>query len=281
MHLLRKLRFRLRALFRREQPDREMAGELRLLAYGSMTLAVVVGGGSLLLFAAFLVIGPFTVFRFGTTEPSVLAWDGFLSLLFFVQHSGMVRTTFRTRLAARVPEHFHPAIYAIASGIALTAVVLLWQTSPTVLFAIEGPFRALPRAFTVVALAGFVWGIRALRHFDTFGLAPIKARLRGRNLPAPRFAIGGPYLWVRHPLHACMLALIWSAPDVTADRLLFNVLWTAWIVVGACFEERDLVAGFGERYRRYQDTVPMLVPWRGPVGRRLGRGDSPITASAE
>lgn len=66
-----------------------------------------------------------------------------------------------------------------------------------------------------------------------------------------------------------MLVLIWSTPNLTADRLLFNLLWSIWIVFGARLEEKDLVAEFGESYRYYQETVPMLLPWRGPVGRGL------------
>jgi protein-S-isoprenylcysteine O-methyltransferase Ste14 len=56
---------------------------------------------------------------------------------------------------------------------------------------------------------------------------------------------------------------------MTLDRLHLNVLWTLWIVLGSYLEEKDAVAGFGERYRDYQKTVPMLLPWRGPVGRAL------------
>ena len=71
--------------------------------------------------------------------------------------------------------------------------------------------------------------------------------------------------WVRHPFYACILVFLWSCPDLTADRLVFNVLWTAWIVVGTLLEERDLLAEFGDAYAAYRRQVPMLVPWRGPV----------------
>jgi protein-S-isoprenylcysteine O-methyltransferase Ste14 len=59
-----------------------------------------------------------------------------------------------------------------------------------------------------------------------------------------------------------MMLAIWSYPALQTDRLLFNGLWTVWIVVGAFLEERDLVAEFGETYREYQRQVPMLIPWR-------------------
>jgi protein-S-isoprenylcysteine O-methyltransferase Ste14 len=57
-----------------------------------------------------------------------------------------------------------------------------------------------------------------------------------------------------------MILMIWSCPNLTIDRLLFNVLWTLWIVIGSIFEERDLIAEFGDTYREYQKQVPMLIP---------------------
>jgi protein-S-isoprenylcysteine O-methyltransferase Ste14 len=235
----------------------------RFAAYCVIVLSTVLGGGSLLL------CGAFTIIRFDASEGQVLIWNGFLSLLFFIQHSGMMRAAFRTWLSSTIPRYYHPAIYAIASGIVLTIVVHFWQTSQTVLFRLQGPLQMLPRAISLLAIAGFIWGVYALRTFDAFGRIPIVVHLRGKQLRPPDFVLRGPYLWVRHPLYFFMLVLIWSTPDMTSDRLLLNVLWTVWIVLGSYLEEKDMVAEFGERYRDYQKTVPMLFPWRGPIGRGL------------
>jgi protein-S-isoprenylcysteine O-methyltransferase Ste14 len=241
----------------------------RFAAYSAIVLANVIGGLSLLLFGAFLVAGPFTILHFDVSAAQGLLWDGLLSMLFFIQHSGTVRRSFRAWLSSALPPHYYPAVYAIASGTVLAIVVLLWQTSPTVLFAIQGPFQWLLRAISMLAIAGSMWGIRALRTFDAFGQDSITSRLRGKQQQAPRFVVRGPYCWIRHPLYFFMLVLIWSTPYVTSDRLLFNVLWSCWIVVGSTLEERDLVAEFGETYRRYQKAVPMLLPWKGPAGQGL------------
>ena len=240
-----------------------------LAGYCVIALSTVLGGGSLLLFGAFLITGPFPVLRFDASEAQLLIWNGALSMLFFIQHSGMMRASFRAWLSSAIPRHYHGASYAIASGIVLTIVVLLWQTSQTIVFNIQGPLQMLPRAVSLLAIAGFIWGVRALRTFDAFGRIPIVVHLRGEQLRPPGFVLQGPYLWVRHPLYFFTLVLIWSTPDMTSDRLLFNVLWSFWIVLGSYLEEKDAVAEFGERYRRYQKTVPLLLPWRGPVGRGL------------
>jgi protein-S-isoprenylcysteine O-methyltransferase Ste14 len=234
-----------------------------------MTLAVVIGGGSLLVFGVFLLVRPIPVIHLDASEGQILLWDGLLSILFFIQHSGMIRKSFRNRLAPTIPLHYQPATYAIASGIALAAVVFLWQPSQTVLYQAGGLIRFLARAISVLAIIGFSWGVRALRNFDTFGLVPIKVHLRGTQFRPSNFVVRGPYLWIRHPLYFFMIILIWSAPDVTSDRLLFNILWTLWIIVGSYLEEGDLVAEFGKKYRDYQKTVPMLFPWRLPRSPKL------------
>ncbi len=234
-----------------------------------MVIAIVIGGGSLLLFGVFLAVGPLAIVHFYASEHQLLLWDGFLSLLFFIQHSSMIRRPFRNWLAHFIPLHYYPSSYAIASGIALTAVVLCWQPSQTGIYEVTDLPRLLARVISIAAVMGISWGVRALGHFDTFGLDPIKAYLRGISLRQSDFVVRGPYLWVRHPLYFFTIMLIWSCPDVNSDRLLFNVLWTLWVVLGSYLEEKDLVAEFGEKYLQYQKTVPMLLPWRGPVGRRL------------
>lgn len=32
-----------------------------------------------------------------------------------------------------------------------------------------------------------------------------------------------------------------------------------------CLEETALVEKFGEAYRRYQQTTPAVIPWKGPA----------------
>jgi len=241
----------------------------RFAAYSVIALAYLVGGGSLILFGAFLCGKPFIVIGFDFSETQVLLWDGMLSMLFFIQHSGMIRPSFHVPRWFAMPLHYRSAIYAIASGVVLTAVVLLWQTSPTVLFEIRGTLQLLLSTIFVLAIIGMMWCVWALSPFDLFGQSPIVHSLRGIKRQTPQFVVRGPYFWVRHPLYFFTLVLVWTSPGETTDRWLFNVLWSCWIVVGAYLEERDLVAEFGERYRRYQKAVPMLLPWRGPVGRGM------------
>ncbi len=231
---------------------------LRLL----ICLTLALGGGSLLLFTWFLIFGRPWPIDLVHSEAARLVWDSMLCLLFFVQHSGMVRRSAKERMARYAPAIYHPALYSIASGLVLLALILLWQPASQFLWHLHGAGRWLSVCIAAAAIAGFMWGTRALGEFDPFGIVPLKGILGGACPPPVPFVARGPYRYVRHPLYAFMLVLIWSTPRLSTDQLLFNVLWTMWIILGTRFEERDLLRDFGDTYRAYQLSVPMLLPLR-------------------
>lgn len=232
------------------------------MAYMALVIASVIGGASLLLFGLFLFGYSFTVVELGYEQPGVLMLDSLLCLLFFVQHSTMVRKEIRHRLTLIVPDHFQGVLYTAASGAVLIILVLLWQNSAQTLVSLQGASRWISHGVFFASLLGMWWAMYVLRSFDTFGIQPVLAYIRASNVSTMPLTIRGPYRWVRHPLYFFTLLLIWSRPELTVDRLLFNTLFTVWIVLGTILEERDLVAEFHETYADYQRKVPMLIPWR-------------------
>jgi protein-S-isoprenylcysteine O-methyltransferase Ste14 len=223
-------------------------------------LAYVLGCGPFLLILA----GMFGSVDLHLSTGAALGWDGLLSLAFFLQHSVMVRRPVKAGIARHVPSRYIGPLYAIASGAVLAVVVLFWQRTG-IWFTAAGPLRWIGLALSALAMAGFVWGAASLRGFDLLGTRAIRAHRGGLPAQPAELQIRGAYRWVRHPLYSCVLLLIWADLDQSADRLLFKLLWTAWIVVGAMLEERDLVAEMGSPYREYRRRVPMLIPWRQPA----------------
>lgn len=231
----------------------------KVVDISAMALAILFGVGAVVFFAA-RPLGALSLVHTSWSKPWLLCWDALISSVFFIQHSGMNRQPFRAWLSRRVEPCYQGVIYSVASGVALILVVAAWQTSGTSVVVLHGVGRLLAQCASVVALGIFILSARALLTFDPLGLGPIRAQLRERPFTPSPFVIRGPYRWVRHPLYSCVIVMIWSEPEVTTDRLLFNVLWTAWIVVGTMLEERDLSREFGHDYRTYQERVPMLVP---------------------
>ncbi len=236
----------------------------KIAAYLLLAGAFVLGGISLALFGVFVYLGSFELMPLHLATGTALALDTGLCLAFFAQHSGMVRRSFRERVLAALPVPHRPALYAVASGVMLLVFLVFWQRSDIVIYSAQGPARWILRGIFAAAAIGLVWGLHTLKHLDALGAHTLLRHLREEETRALPLAIRGPYRWVRHPLYFLVLVIIWVCPDVTLDRLLFSVLWSAWIVAGTLLEERDLAAEHGDGYRAYQRAVPMLIPWHVP-----------------
>jgi protein-S-isoprenylcysteine O-methyltransferase Ste14 len=249
-----------------------MRSASRIADYSVITLAVVLGVGSIVLFGW---PGRPTFLPLGLSPRATAWWNALVSFVFVAQHSVMVRRPVRARLAAVLPARYDRAFYAITSGVALAIVAMLLQPPGPPLFVLGGLPRLAVATVGLLALGGFAWGIHVLHAFDLLGVRPIREHLRGEStqaaaVPAGALVVRGPYRWVRHPLYSCVIVLLWANPDMSLDQLVVAAVWTTWIYVGALLEERDLVADFGEAYRQYRSQVPILIPWRGRVAVNLG-----------
>lgn len=93
-----------------------------------------------------------------------------------------------------------------------------------------------------------------------FGMQQIRDYLDEHSISWPEFQTPGFYRYVRHPLMLGFLIAFWVTPRMTVGHLLFATAMTGYILIGLQFEEHDLIQRFGQRYRRYRERVPMLIP---------------------
>ena len=185
-----------------------------------------------------------------------------LLAVFAVQHSVMARPAFKRWWTRIVPEPVERSTYVLFATLALALILWQWRPMPAVVWDVRLPaaVRAIEIVFwlgwTVVFASTFL-----INHFELFGLRQVWSRLTGRAIPAQAFRTPLLYQHVRHPLYLGFLLAFWAAPRMTAGHLLFTLGCTGYILLGIWFEERDLVAQFGDRYRQYREQVSMLVPW--------------------
>ncbi|HEX7250607.1 MAG TPA: isoprenylcysteine carboxylmethyltransferase family protein [Burkholderiales bacterium] len=198
-----------------------------------------------------------------------LVVDLLLLGVFAAQHSVMARRGFKRWWTRIVPPAAARSTYVLFSSLALALILWQWRPIPQpVLWSLQGGAATASWAVFWLGWAILFGSSFMINHFELFGLSQVFSRAAGGEVAAPQFRTPLLYRYVRHPIYFGFLLGFWATPVMTAGHLLFAAGSTAYILVGVWFEERDLVAQFGEQYRRYRRQVSMLIPL--PRGREAG-----------
>jgi protein-S-isoprenylcysteine O-methyltransferase Ste14 len=184
--------------------------------------------------------------------------------LFAVQHSVMARRSFKDWWTRLVPPAVERSTFVLASSLVLA--LLLWQWRP-IPAPIVWSVQSAAAGELISTVFWFGWALLLIssfliNHFELFGLLQVIARMIGREPSEPEFRTPLVYRYVRHPIYLGFLLGFWAAPVMTAGHLLFSIGCTGYILIGIWFEERDLIAQFGDQYHRYRNQVGMLFPSR-------------------
>ena len=231
------------------------------LVYGSTSYLIFLGT---FLYAIGFVSGlivPKTIDSGTATPLKAIIVNLLLLSVFAVQHSGMARRGFKRVLTGVVSPVVERSTYVLCASLALILVFAFWQPVPAVVWSVGNPAASM----AVAALSALGWLIVLystflISHFELFGLKHVLLNFFGRALEPIRFHTPGLYRFVRHPIYLGFIIAFWAAPTMTVGHLLFAFVTTAYIFVGIALEERDLVATFGDEYRRYKERVAMLLP---------------------
>ena len=208
--------------------------------------------GGTLLFAAslsfFLVSYGIT---FAETAPpgataAPIAVNTLLFTLFAVHHSVFARARVRMWVARVVPPALERSVYVWVASMLFIAVCALWQPVPGRAWNVAGPARWL----LVVVQGACVWLIlRSAAALDVLELSGVR-----QLSPEPRtteFRTSGPYGWMRHPIYAGWILLVFCAPTMTMTRFVFAFVSSIYLLIAIPLEERSMLASAGEAYNAY------------------------------
>ena len=187
-----------------------------------------------------------------------------LLTIFALQHSVMARPQFKTWWTTIVPKSVERSTYVLLASLVLALVFWQWRPIPGVVWEVKEPTIATSLLYlgllrwVLVFLSTFM-----INHFELFGLHQVANNLAGKPMPPMKFKTPMLYNVVRHPIYLGFIIFVWATPVMTAGHLLFAGVVTAYIFVGIALEEHDLIAVFGDEYRRYRQRVAMIVPFIG------------------
>lgn len=184
-----------------------------------------------------------------------------LIALFGLQHSVMARPGFKAGWTKVIPPALERSIYCLVTALVLLILFRFWLP-------IEGTVWSIQNEAARVVIWGLFWlgwGILfistwLLNHFELFGLQQAWQNLTGKEPASPAMRTPLFYKVVRHPIYTGFFIAFWATPDMSYGHLLASLGFTIYIMIGIAYEERDLLALFGDQYAEYRKRVGAFIP---------------------
>ena len=148
--------------------------------------------------------------------------------------------------------------YNLFAVISLLPVLALPAILPDQsLYIIPFPWTLLSLAIQGLAVLALLVGLMQTGVWSFIGLEQLLAPPDSRP---PELVVSGLYRRVRHPLYTAGLVFIWFTPIMTWNVLALNLGLSAYLFIGAYFEERKLLREYGQAYQAYRQRTPMFFP---------------------
>lgn len=187
-----------------------------------------------------------------------------LWLLFGLGHSILAAAQVKARLKPLLRAGYRLAynLFAVAH-IALVIGAGWWLLGDGAPFDRAPALRALQIGASLLG-AGVLFA--ALLGYDLgrfAGTAQLRAQALGKFLDDEEpLHLVKLHRYVRHPIYSGGFLLLWGR--VVDEFSLATAIWASlYLWIGSRFEEKRLLARFGESYARYRARVPAYLPWRG------------------
>lgn len=171
---------------------------------------------------------------------------------------------FARRALGPSADRYYRLTYNLIAAVTFVPVLAVVGLVPgIIIYRMPSPWWILAVAGQLGALVLLAAGLLETDVWHFLGLRQLSASRPGMHSP---LIVTGLYRWIRHPLYAAGLVVLWLSPIATASSLALNSALTIYILIAYHFEERRLSAEFGPAYEDYRRRVPALIPLpgRGP-----------------
>jgi methanethiol S-methyltransferase len=189
-----------------------------------------------------------------------LLWSAYCAL-----HSYLISTGFTNLLVRSLKKYyaFYRTFYVLFSLALLIPLINYTGQQDLEPIMPDGLFLNLVRKLLAAgSLVMFFWAF--FFNYDSLSFFGIRQMLNfGKQkitTPSEDIKRNGLLGIMRHPMYFSLIIYLWCQTYRMVD-IVVNTVLTIYVIVGTILEEKKLVLEFGDTYVKYQQEVPMLVPF--------------------
>lgn len=183
----------------------------------------------------------------------------FILVVFGLHHSIAARSSVKEKLTQLIPDSIERSTYVLLSGVFMFVICLYWQPLAGTLWTINS--TAIIWLLMAVHILGWLVMVVATFEIDHFHLMGLKQSLRVATAESTALKEGYLYRIVRHPIQTGVLMGVWSTADMSMTQFMLAACMTIYIAIGLHYEEKSLIAHFGDAYVDYKKRVPAVIPF--------------------
>jgi protein-S-isoprenylcysteine O-methyltransferase Ste14 len=187
-----------------------------------------------------------------------LLWSAYCAL-----HSYLISNGFTKLLVRSLKKYyaFYRIFYVLFSfALLIPLIKYSGQLDPEIIITDGLALNLVRKVLVVGSLLMFFWAF--FFNYDSlsfFGIRQIQnfGKTTNQSGDIKRNGLLG---IIRHPMYFSLIVYLWCQTYKLVD-IVVNTILTIYVIVGTILEEKKLVLEFGDTYVKYQQEVPMLIPF--------------------
>lgn len=187
-------------------------------------------------------------------------WIGYCAL-----HSWFISIGFTNFMTHILKDYyaFYRIFYILISLVLLIPLInFTAHFDTTIIITYVPPLSIVRYVLIAGSLLLFFWAF--FLDYDSLSFFGIRQMLNFRKEnktnPSDEIKRNGLLGLMRHPMYLALIIYLWCQTFRAVD-IVVNIILTIYVIIGTKLEERKLVLEFGETYVKYQQEVPMLIPF--------------------
>lgn len=187
-------------------------------------------------------------------------WIAYCSL-----HSFLISTSF-TNLMTRLLGNYYAfyRIFFVSISVVLLIPLIGYtdQLDSNIIITYNPPWNIIQYILIIGSLSMFFWAFFfSYDSLSFFGIRQILNFGKEKKInPSEDLKRNGLLGVVRHPMYFALIVYLWCGVFTVSD-IIVNIVLTIYVIIGTILEEKKLILEFGDTYVKYQQEVPMLIPF--------------------